>query len=193
MVHALVESCAKAFRKSPDQLSEIGPNSDRERCKEHLFLASSGCVWYFTVETYDKKLHFPVRGSGKFRMLFTIVSDSRHFQLAICIQLLTRNPMFRSEITNSDIQRPKNRSRESRFLIVQFVMICLHFIMLYLFCLLRVSLGFGDLFDFGCEFYAYTFRAIGIQQIGQTSTNPNNCPLEDNRADFAKLLMNNHS
>ena len=53
----------------------------------------------YTVETYDKKLHFSVRESGHFLFLGQIY-----------IQLWTRNPIFRSKLLNFGIQRWKIES-----------------------------------------------------------------------------------
>ena len=39
-------------------------------------------------------------------------------EMYIITQLLTPNPISRCKISNSDVQRPKHRNRESRFLIV---------------------------------------------------------------------------
>ena len=63
---------------------------------------------------------------GEF-ILLAKFGDSRHVQLAI--QFFTRNPNLQSELTNSFTQRRKLRKtnlRESRFLIVKFLIIRLH-------------------------------------------------------------------
>ena len=58
------------------------------------------CVRVFlvfaTVETYDKKLHFSVRESGNFLFLGWLY-----------IQFWTGNPIFRSKLVNSGVQRSK--------------------------------------------------------------------------------------
>ena len=49
-----------------------------------------------TVETYDKKFQFLVRESGNFLFLGCLYT-----------QFWTRNPNFRSKLSNSGVQRPK--------------------------------------------------------------------------------------
>ena len=81
-----------------------------------------------TVETYDKKWHCSVRESGIplfFGTHFWILDVSSW----LYIQLFTRNPNLQSEFTNSFTLRRKLRKtsrRESRFLIVIFLIISPH-------------------------------------------------------------------
>ena len=78
----------------------------------------------------NKKFHFSVPKSGHFVCFFFFVKikDSRHFQLAI-YSVFHAESESAVRMTNSFTLRRKLRKidlRESRFLIVRFLIICLH-------------------------------------------------------------------
>ena len=81
-----------------------------------------------TVEMSDKKCHFLCERLSNFLFVYQKIWI---LDMSSClyIQFLTRNPNLQSELTNSFTQRRKLRKtnlRESRFLIVRFLIIRLH-------------------------------------------------------------------
>ena len=66
-----------------------------------LFVCLSVCLSVCTVETYDKKFQFSVRESGNFLTLGCLYT-----------RFWTRNPSFRSKLSNSGVQRSNSWKNE---------------------------------------------------------------------------------